>query len=476
MAPPPPSPSERLAAIRRPPPRPDPGPGRAWVILAFLCGVGVAVALNARGSRPEAAPTEAPPPPGAELAAAVEPAPVTDPARRTPVVEAVAKVAPSVVSISTESPVSGTFGVRRAGGVSSEAGSGVVIDARGFILTNAHVVEQAARLTVSFADGTSLRAQVAGLTPELDLAVLRVESQTTLTPAPIGLSADLLLGEPVIAIGNPFGLGHTVTTGVISALSRPLETNTRVYQDFIQTDASINPGNSGGPLLNAKGELIGINTAIRANAEGIGFAIPVDRAMKVARDLMDLGAVQIPWLGVSIEDVHLQIGRRMVVLPRVVEVFPGTGGAAAGLQPGDLLLSAGDKALQGRGDLNAWLATRPAAEAVPLSVRRAEQSLPITVAPTAVTPAQVDAILGGKVGLRVEDRAGAVVITAILPQSPLAGSPFRPGDRIALIDGTPVTSTEVLRARLTEARSAHKREVTLTIARGDHGLAVRLLI
>jgi S1-C subfamily serine protease len=392
------------------------------------------------------------------------------------VVEAVAKVAPSVVSISTESPVSGTFGVRRAGGVSSEAGSGVVIDARGFILTNAHVVEQAARLTVSFADGTSLRAQVAGLTPELDLAVLRVESQTTLTPAPIGLSADLLLGEPVIAIGNPFGLGHTVTTGVISALSRPLETNTRVYQDFIQTDASINPGNSGGPLLNAKGELIGINTAIRANAEGIGFAIPVDRAMKVARDLMDLGAVQIPWLGVSIEDVHLQIGRRMVVLPRVVEVFPGTGGAAAGLQPGDLLLSAGEKALQGRGDLNAWLATRPAAEAVPLSVRRAEQSLPITVAPTAVTPAQVDAILGGKVGLRVEDRAGAVVITAILPQSPLAGSPFRPGDRIALIDGTPVTSTEVLRARLTEARSAHKREVTLTIARGDHGLAVRLLI
>jgi S1-C subfamily serine protease len=446
------------------------------VVLAFLCGVGVAVALNARGSRPEAAPAEAPPPPGAELAAAAEPAPVTDPARRTPVVEAVAKVAPSVVSISTESPVSGTFGVRRAGGVSSEAGSGVVIDARGFILTNAHVVEQAARLTVSFADGTSLRAQVAGLTPELDLAVLRVESQTTLTPAPIGLSADLLLGEPVIAIGNPFGLGHTVTTGVISALSRPLETNTRVYQDFIQTDASINPGNSGGPLLNAKGELIGINTAIRANAEGIGFAIPVDRAMKVARDLMDLGAVQIPWLGVSIEDVHLQIGRRMVVLPRVVEVFPGTGGAAAGLQPGDLLLSAGEKALQGRGDLNAWLATRPAAEAVPLSVRRAEQSLPITVAPTAVTPAQVDAILGGKVGLRVEDRAGAVVITAILPQSPLAGSPFRPGDRIALIDGTPVTSTEVLRARLTEARSAHKREVTLTIARGDHGLAVRLLI
>jgi len=113
---------------------------------------------------------------------------------------------------------------------------------------------------------------------------------------------------------------------------------------------------------------------------------------------------------------------------------------------------------------------------VPLSVRRAEQSLALTVAPTAVTPAQVDAILGGKVGLRVEDRAGAVVITAILPQSPLAGSPFRPGDRIALIDGTPVTSTEVLRARLTEARSAHKREVTLTIARGDHGLAVRLLI
>ena len=156
-------------------------------------------------------------------------------------------------------------------------------------MTNAHVVEGAIAIEATFSDDKTYAAEIIGLAPELDLAVLRLDTDSESMSVDIGNSADLMLGETVIALGNPFGLGHTVTTGVISGIDRPLETERRIYQNFIQTDASINPGNSGGPLVNIDGELVGINTAIRSNAEGIGFAIPVDRAMKVAQDLLNFG-------------------------------------------------------------------------------------------------------------------------------------------------------------------------------------------
>ena len=224
--------------------------------------------------------------------------------RRSFAVEAVQSAAPAVVSITTEIPNQSTFSWFYGEQTSSADGSGVVVEDSGIVLTNAHVVERAVHIEAHLLNGDRYSARLIGMAQELDLAVLQLEAplKTDFPTVDIGMSSDLMLGESVIAIGNPLGLGLTVTTGVISATSRVLETERRIYQDFLQTDASINPGNSGGPLLDINARLIGINTAIRADAQNIGFAIPVDRAIKVAQDLLTYGEVKIPWLGVDLVD------------------------------------------------------------------------------------------------------------------------------------------------------------------------------
>jgi S1-C subfamily serine protease len=214
--------------------------------------------------------------------------------RESPVVKAVRKVSPAVVNISSSyeirkraNPFSGfgldpffenffkdffdpRFEQRRQ---RTSLGSGVIIDGkRGFILTNAHVIERAASIKVVLQDEREFEAQIVGADPDSDLSVLKIDSNDALPAIEMGSSDDLMIGESVIAIGNPFGFSHTVTTGVISAINRSIRTDDKVFHDFIQIDASINPGNSGGPLLNIDGDLIGINTAIYAKAQGIGFA------------------------------------------------------------------------------------------------------------------------------------------------------------------------------------------------------------
>ncbi|HEX6974403.1 MAG TPA: trypsin-like peptidase domain-containing protein, partial [Vicinamibacterales bacterium] len=229
--------------------------------------------------------------------------------RRTPIVVVAHNVLPSVVNIQTEATIRrravdpffdpfGIFGGGERAYTSQSLGSGFVWSSDGIIVTNNHVVEGASRITANFNDGTQLPARLLGVDPDSDLAVLRVDGKN-FTAAPIGTSSDLMIGESVIAVGNPFGLSGTVTTGVLSALGRsvPSETQGRTYTDFIQTDASINPGNSGGPLLNIEGKVIGINVAIYQNAQGIGFAIPVDRAKKVIQDLLRFGEVHSAWIG-----------------------------------------------------------------------------------------------------------------------------------------------------------------------------------
>ena len=200
-------------------------------------------------------------------------------------------------------------------------------------------MSSASRIIATFSDGNQAEARVVGLDEDLDLAVLKIPIRPGLVAVDIGTSSDLLLGEPVIAIGNPFGLGHTVTTGVVSATSRAIETDDRVFQDFIQTDASINPGNSGGPLLDRFGALVGITTSIRPDAQGIGFAIPIDRAIKIARDLVEIGTVRIPWLRGVLEDVRLRVDGR----PRTAPMVTDTLGAREpdGLEVGDFITHAG---------------------------------------------------------------------------------------------------------------------------------------
>lgn len=235
--------------------------------------------------------------------------------RRSEVVVAVEKVSAAVVNISSEVDVYNRanpfasrrfnrnfddffkdfFDQNRGRSKKISLGSGVIIDGkRGYILTNAHVVEKTSHITVSLNDKREFVAQLVGADPESDLAVLQIKSKDHLPSVTMGNSDDIMIGETIIAIGNPFGFSNTVSTGVVSAVNRSVNAGNRVFRNFIQIDAPINPGNSGGPLLNIVGDLIGINTAIYASAQGIGFAIPVNRARKIVSNLIKYGEVVVP--------------------------------------------------------------------------------------------------------------------------------------------------------------------------------------
>ncbi|MBT7936309.1 MAG: trypsin-like serine protease, partial [Nitrospina sp.] len=233
--------------------------------------------------------------------------------RRTPLVRAVEKVSPAVVNIyTTEISRSARNPFRNFNNnlfdkffkdflpptrsQKRSLGSGVLINADGFILTNEHVIAKAAKIHVVLSDKQEFDASVIGADTKSDLAIIKIDSDRSLPFVEMGRSDDLMIGEQVLAIGNPFGLQQTVTTGIISALNRNLRAGkNKVYSDFIQVDASINPGNSGGPLLNINGSLIGINTAIYQKAEGIGFAIPIDHAKRIVLELVNYGKVRRGW-------------------------------------------------------------------------------------------------------------------------------------------------------------------------------------
>ncbi|MBD2778845.1 HhoA/HhoB/HtrA family serine endopeptidase [Iningainema tapete] len=241
-------------------------------------------------------------------------------------------------------------------------GSGFIIDKSGLILTNAHVVDKADKVTVRFKDGRSFEGKVQGVDEITDLAVVKINTGGDLPVAPLGSSGNVQVGDWAIAVGNPLGLDNTVTLGIVSTLrrsSRDVGINNKRLE-FIQTDAAINPGNSGGPLLNGQGEVIGINTAIRGDATGIGFAIPIDKAKTIASRLQRGERVVHPYLGVGMEDLTPDLARRLnanpntpVQLPEingilVARVVPNSPAAAAGIRPGDVIVQAeGQKITKG---------------------------------------------------------------------------------------------------------------------------------
>ncbi|RME25155.1 MAG: PDZ domain-containing protein [Deltaproteobacteria bacterium] len=464
------------------------GSSRLWLGIAVGLAAGtLGAAVASRSHHPVAdlPPAEAPDPAPALSSASTTATPEDprkDPARYTPVVEAVERVAPAVVSITTEIPVNDPFArLWGAPAVGSAEGSGVVIESDGLVLTNAHVVEGASRITATFADGTSHEADVLGITAELDLAVLKLRDVQGLPVVPLGHSADLMLGEPVIAIGNPFGLGLTVTTGVISATRRPLETDERVYQDFLQTDASINPGNSGGPLLDVHGRLVGINTAIRPDAEGIGFAIPVDRAIKIAHDLSKYGQVRSPWLGVDLDDVYIRERPKGSgtwpagqTAARVVHVYDVGDAAGSSLRVGDVVVEIDGRPVQSRGDLNAYLAALTPGDPVELVIQRPAgdryRELTLTLATQGLSDRVVEQSLGRVLGIRLDDTtddgAGAR-IAQVLPGGAIAGIGGRAGDRIVAVNGRPIRSAADLRAAIAAIKSAHRGDALVTLRRGN---------
>src|SRR2546430_4175254 len=230
---------------------------------------------------------------------------------------------------------------RRPREATRASGSGVTVDPRGYILTNNHVIENAQDITVRLSDGRKFTAKLVGRDPKTDLAVLKVEAPSPLPAAELGDSDHLRVGQWAIAIGNPFGLDRTVTVGIISATARN-RVGVATYENFIQTDASINPGNSGGPLLNLDGKVIGINTAIVAAGQGIGFSIPINEAKAVMAQLIARGRVVRGWLGVVIQDVTDELASRFGVRERegglVADVLKGGTAETAGLRAGDVVI------------------------------------------------------------------------------------------------------------------------------------------
>lgn len=240
------------------------------------------------------------------------------------------------------------------------AGSGAIIDPRGYVLTNNHVIKDARRIEVTLSDGSKWPGRLVGTDPDNDLAVIRIEAPLDrLKPIPLGNSQDLQVGQKVLAIGNPFGLGETLTVGVVSSLGRSIRSETgSLMEDLIQTDAAINPGNSGGPLLDSEGRIIGINTAIfspSGGSVGIGFAIPVDTAKRIIPDLIEKGYVSHPWVGVSLFPVQpglakaLKIGTERGAM--IVEVVRGGPGDRAGLRGGSKTLQVGNALIPVGGDV-----------------------------------------------------------------------------------------------------------------------------
>ncbi|MBX3432614.1 MAG: trypsin-like peptidase domain-containing protein [Pirellulales bacterium] len=305
----------------------------------------------------------------------------------TPVVRAVREAAPAVVNIQGQKSVSeGVEGVRGAAipRQVNGMGTGIVIDPRGYVLTNFHVVDGVRQINVTLHDGSAYIAQIVAHDKETDLAVIRIRPSHSLPTLRIGTSSDLLVAESVIAVGNAFGYENTVTTGIISALHRNVQVNeTQQYLDLIQTDASINPGNSGGPLLNVAGEMIGVNVAVRAGAQGIGFAIPVDKALEVATRLMSIERVDNNWHGMT----SVSSGGA-VSIARLDSKGPA---AAGGIQRGDQIKRVGPLPIQRPLDVERALLGRRSGDRVPVVVERdgSELELELVLAPRGRTPQDV---------------------------------------------------------------------------------------
>lgn len=388
--------------------------------------------------------------------------------RRTAITDAVARVAPAVVTVQTEviervaaDVFEQFFGGRSGQRAAAGLGSGFIVKADGTIVTNAHVISGATRISVALRDGTTYPAKLIGMDEANDLAVIKIAAKD-LPVAPLGSSSNLIVGEWAIAIGNPYGFllansEPSVTAGVVSGTGRNLATESQgagVYVDMIQTDASINPGNSGGPLVNAAGEVIGVNSSIfspSGGSIGLGFAIPINRAKRVADDLLAHGVVRRPWIGIQPRLARAAGGGRAAGVV-VASVVPGSPAAKAGIREGDVLVRSRDRVLHNAYDWFAELLELRVGETVSLAVRRGGREIPvevrvadlpdvnaprvtvlrelelITVSPAIRGERQIRSVQGALVG-RVSDRVRSQI-------------GLQPGDVIVQINRTPVPDAQ----------------------------------
>jgi serine protease Do len=371
------------------------------------------------------------------------------PQRVTPVVLAVRNARQAVVSIRGQKTV--LESTDPANPDASEAprqvngmGTGTVIDSRGYILTNYHVVSDVRRIEVTLDDGRGCVADMIAYDSAADLAVIKIPTTKPLPMIHIGTSSDLMVGESVIALGNAFGYEQTVTRGVVSALGRDVQvSDTQSYDDLIQTDASINPGNSGGPLLNIDGEMVGVNVAVRAGAQGIGFAIPIDSALTVASKLLNVQRIQNHWHGLVTQADDAPDGP--LVVAKVERASPAE---RLGIQPGDQVVRVGSTHVSRPLDLERAFLDRALGDPVTVEVRRGQQTLTLDLA-LADSPVKLaappvlagdDARLWDVFGLNLSqeprstfDRRstryrGGMHVNSVRPNSPAAQEGIQPGD------------------------------------------------
>jgi serine protease Do len=314
------------------------------------------------------------------------------------IADVVDKVSPAVVNIETKAPSNSTFEtiyndpffkdffddnmMRPREYMQSSIGTGFVIDPQGLVLTNQHVVEGASEITITFSGNKKYSGKVIGQDKELDLALIKIDAPEQFTALTLGNSDKMRVGEWVIAIGNPYGLDHTVTAGVISAKGRPMKIENRSYRNLIQTDAAINPGNSGGPLLNTRGEVIGINTAVNVSAQGIGFAISINTARDVLEELINQGKIDRAYMGAYLSDMDENMARYLGVSNRgvlVVEVVPGGPADKVGVKKYDVILTVDNTDLGTADDFQAIFKSKKPGELVNLKIIRGTQQLGFSI-------------------------------------------------------------------------------------------------
>ena len=354
----------------------------------------------------------------------------------------------------------------------SGSGSGLIVDSEGHIVTNNHVVGDAAEIEVRLSDKTKLIAQVIGKDPDTDLALLKVTADRSLPAARFGDSSAVKVGQWVLAVGNPFGLDRTVTLGVVSGIGRE-NVNLSRYENFIQTDASINPGNSGGPLFNLRGEVIGINTAIINFAQGIGFAIPSNMAKQVIEQLLANGKVVRGWLGVGIQPLTPELAKKFGVTEGegvlVNEVFDKDPAAAAGIKPGDIIVRIDGAVVDSPNKLSRLIGTLPPGATSKIEVVRDLKHLVLDVPLSERRDAAVVASLPQartevKLGLDVQDLSAGladkfklrelrgVLITKVEPSSLAQAEGLREGDLVKEVNRVEVATVGEFTAAISRVR------------------------
>ncbi len=375
-------------------------------------------------------------------------------------------------------------------GPARSSGSGVIVDPRGYILTNNHVIENAAEIHVRLSDQRKFPARLVGRDPKTDLAVLKIEAEGPLPVAELGDSDRIRVGQWAIAIGNPFGLDRTVTAGIISATGR-MRLGVSQFENFIQTDASINPGNSGGPLLNLDGKVVGVNTAIVATGQGIGFSIPINMAKEVMAQLIEKGRVVRGWLGIVIQDLSDELAGGFGVPPRsgvlVSDVMKDGPAETAGLRAGDIIVEFGGQPMREVPELQRRVAATPPGQSVPLAVLRDKQQVRLGVK-VGEMPGEEPVIAAAPTregwGLRVATLTlelaqrydltakEGVVVLEVTSGSPAERAGIHAGDAILQVNREPVRTIEAFQQALAKVKPGEAVPVYLQRGGGRHEYVV----